>query len=66
VLKERGFSREKGERLKVEIFYGTQYHRVPPVEKDSYVIEKKHICKDLTVEINFVPPVFLVWYGWYS
>jgi hypothetical protein len=23
-----------------EVFYGTQYHPVPPVEKDSYVIEK--------------------------
>jgi hypothetical protein len=21
-----------------EVFYGTQYHPVPPVEKDSYVI----------------------------
>jgi hypothetical protein len=43
----------------VEVFYGTQYHPIPHVEKDSYVIEKGHICNDSTVEINFVPPVFL-------
>jgi hypothetical protein len=23
-----------------EFFYGTQYHTIPPVENDSYVIEK--------------------------
>jgi hypothetical protein len=49
-----------------EVFYGTQYHHVPPVEKDSYVIEKGPICKDPMVEIYSIPPVFLVWYGWYS
>jgi hypothetical protein len=49
-----------------EVFYSTQYHPIPPVEKDSYLIKKGLVCKDLIVEINSVPPVFLVWYGWYS
>jgi hypothetical protein len=40
-----------------EVFYDTQYHPVPPVEKDSYVI-KKDLYVDLTVDINSVPPVF--------
>jgi hypothetical protein len=31
-------------------FYGTQYHPIPLVENDSYVIKKRPICKDLTVE----------------
>jgi acetate kinase len=35
-----------------EVFYGTQYHTVPPVENDSYVIEK-----DIYVRIRR--------YGWY-
>jgi hypothetical protein len=30
-----------------EVFYGTQYHLVPPAEKDSYVVEK-----DLYVRIR--------------
>jgi hypothetical protein len=32
-------------------FFNTQYHLVPPVEKDSYVI------KDVYVEINCLSPV---------
>jgi hypothetical protein len=47
-------------------FYGTQYHPVPPVEKGLVCNIKGPICKDPTVEINSVPPVFLAWYGWYS
>jgi hypothetical protein len=26
-----------------EVFNGTQYHPVPPVEKDSYVIKKTYM-----------------------
>jgi hypothetical protein len=45
-----------------EIFYGKQYHHVPPIENDSYVIEKD-LYKDPTVEINSKPHIFLsvVW-----
>jgi hypothetical protein len=25
--------------VKIEVFYGTQYHSIPQVENDSYVIE---------------------------
>jgi hypothetical protein len=49
-------------------FYGTQYHPVPPIEKDSYVIEKDLYVRT-TIEINCVPPIFCGmggihrWYG---
>jgi hypothetical protein len=33
--------------IKKEVFYGTQYHHILPVEKDSYVI-----YKDLCVRIR--------------
>jgi hypothetical protein len=40
-------------------FYGTQYDLYDRLKKDSYVIEKESICKDLTVEINSIRLVFL-------
>jgi hypothetical protein len=41
-------------QLILEVFYGTQYHFIPPVENDSYVIKK-----DLYVRIRRLK-------GWYA
>jgi hypothetical protein len=34
----RGSFAVVGDAYGLEVFYGTQYHPVPPVEKDSYAI----------------------------
>jgi hypothetical protein len=60
----RGKSKDNNTNRKVKRFFTvhntTMYHRLKRTRR------KRPICKDPTVKINFIPPIFLVWYGWYS